>query len=82
MAFVRKTGKKFEVRKGDNNQLLSSFDSAEEAKKEVERLHSKNKPGSENKGKSAKTNFFSGNKPRDETLAMKRRMVKRPKEDS
>ena len=76
MAFVRKTGSMFEVRKGDNNQLLSKFASAAEAAEEVKKLHDKNKPTEENKGQSAKSDFFDGNAPKKEKSTKKKKSKK------
>ena len=57
MAFVKKSGKKYQVRQGNNNDLLGTFNSREAAEKEVERLHKKNKPEAKNRGKSAGKRF-------------------------
>lgn len=57
MAFIKKVGSRFQVRQGNNNDLLSSFSSRKKAEKEVKRLHKKNKPKSSNRGKSANKRF-------------------------
>lgn len=57
MAFVQKKGKSFQVRKGNDGSLLSSFsgkNAKKRADKEVSRLHRKNMPKSSNRGKSAR----------------------------
>lgn len=74
MAFVRKSDGSFQVRQGNNNDLLTTFsgkDAAKKAREEVARLHRKNKPKTSNRGKSAKTDFFKGNKAK--TKAMKKK---------
>lgn len=53
MAFVKKSGSKYQVRQGNNNDLLSTFSSKTKAEAEVKRLHKKNKPKSSNRGGSA-----------------------------
>lgn len=57
MAFIVKSGKRFQVRQGNNNDLLSSFSTRKAAKVEVGKLHKKNKPKTSNRGKSAKKRF-------------------------
>lgn len=57
MAFIKKVGSRFQVRQGNNNDLLSTFSSRKKAEAEVNRLHKKNKPKSGNRGKSAKKRF-------------------------
>ena len=57
MAFIRKVGSKYQVRQGNNNDLLGSFSSRDAAQKEVDRLHRKNKPKASNRGKSASKKF-------------------------
>lgn len=57
MAFVRKVGNRYQVRQGNNNDLLATFSSKKAADDEVERLHKKNKPKSSNRGASAKKAF-------------------------
>jgi len=57
MAFIKKSGKKFQVRQGNNNELLSSFSSREKAEKKVKALHKKFKPKASNRGKNAARRF-------------------------
>ena len=54
MAFIKKNGARYQVRQGNNNDLLGSFSSRAAAQKEVNRLHKKNKPSSTNRGTSAR----------------------------
>lgn len=56
MAFIQKSGSKFQVRHGVNGDLLSSFSSQAKANKELKRLHAKNNPTGMNRGASAKSN--------------------------
>ncbi len=53
MAFVEKRGNSFAVIQGNNGRVLSRFGNSDAAKEEVSRLHSKNKPSTSNRGKSA-----------------------------
>jgi len=57
VAFIKKSGKTYQVRKGNDGTLLSSF-SGKNAKgragKELSRLHKKFKPKQSNRGVSAK----------------------------
>ena len=57
MAYVKKSGKRFQVRQGNNNDLLSSFSTRKAAEEEMDRLHRKNKPKSSNRGGSARKRF-------------------------
>ena len=57
MAFIKKSGERFQVRQGNNNNFLSSFKTRDKAQKEVKRLHSKNDPKPSNRGNSAKKDF-------------------------
>lgn len=56
MAFVRKSGKRYQVRKGDTGELLNSF-SGKGAKKRAEmtvfKLHKEHNPKQSNRGKVA-----------------------------
>jgi hypothetical protein len=53
MAFVKKSGSRFQVRQGNNDKVLSTFGSKKAADQEVARLHRKNDPKSSNRGKRA-----------------------------
>jgi hypothetical protein len=55
MAFVRKSGSRFQVRHGVTGELLSSHGSQSAANKRIEMLHKKNKPKSTNRGTSARS---------------------------
>ena len=57
MAFVKKSGKRFQVRQGNNNELLHSFGSREKAEQTVADLHKKFKPKPSNRGKAAARKF-------------------------
>ena len=57
MAFVKKVGRRYQVRQGNNNDLLSTFSGRARAAKEVKRLHKKNKPKASNRGGNAARRF-------------------------
>ena len=57
MAFIKKTGKSYTVRQGNNNKLLSRHGSLGSAEKQLDFLHKKNKPKSTNRGKRAAGRF-------------------------
>lgn len=59
MAFVQKSGSSFLVRQGNNNRILSRFQSRKEADDERDRLHRRNKPKSLFRGASARKMFTS-----------------------
>lgn len=54
MAFVLKSGSRYQVRKGNTGEVLSSFSSKEKADSEVSRLHKKFDPLAKNRGAAAK----------------------------
>lgn len=53
MAFVKKSGTRYQVRQGNTGKLLKSFSSKSKADEKVKSLHTKNKPKSINRGASA-----------------------------
>jgi hypothetical protein len=57
MAFIKKSGSKFQVRQGNNNELLATFSSRKKAESKVQKLHKKFKPKSSNRGKNAARRF-------------------------
>jgi len=57
MAFVKKMGKRYEVLKGDNFEVLSSFPTRAQAEAEVRRLHKENNPLPSNRNKAARKRF-------------------------
>ena len=54
MAFIVKKGSKYQVRQGNNNDLLLSTNSKKKAEDHLAFLHAKNKPKATNRGASAK----------------------------
>ena len=57
MAFVKQSGGKYQVRQGNNNDLLKTFSSRQKADDYVQELHRKNDPKSSNRGKNAAKKF-------------------------
>jgi len=57
MAFIKKSGSKFQVRHGSSNKVLSTFSKRSKAEKEVSSLHKEHNPKQKNRGASAKKRF-------------------------
>lgn len=57
MAFIKKSGSRFQVRQGNNNKLIVSVSSRAKAEKKVAMLHKKFNPKVSNRGKNAAKRF-------------------------
>ena len=62
MAFIRKSGSRFQIRQGNTGELHSTFSTRKAAEEEIARLHKKNMPKQSNRGASASKKNPKGKK--------------------